>query len=153
MQTTVEPAEAGFDATRLGRISHWAEHYIARGNLPCAMTLVARRGEIVFIDARGFSNTASGEAITFDHRFRIFSMTKPITAVATMMLVEEARLRLDDPVSHYIPAFADTSVLRKPDGPIEDTTALKTPLTLHHLLTHWSCAYFDRTVKRFCFCL
>lgn len=138
MKPSVKPAQRGFDAARLERIRDWASRYVDGGRLPCAITVVARGGDVVFADAQGVADTNTGEDITFDHRFRIFSMTKPVTAVAAMMLVEEARLRLDDPVSRYIPAFAETPVLKRRDASLDDTEPQETPLTVHHLLTHTS---------------
>ncbi|MEQ8664807.1 MAG: serine hydrolase domain-containing protein [Rhodospirillales bacterium] len=138
MELTAKPREHGFDEARLERIRKWAGGYVDCGKLPCAMTVIARHGDIVFTDLQGYADTEVGEAITFDHRFRIFSMTKPITAAAAMGLVEEGRLRLDDPVSRYIPAFADTRVLAHRDADIDDTVAMTSPMTIHQLLNHTS---------------
>jgi len=138
LKPITDPKKRGFDPERLSRITDWASGYVERGNLPCTVTVVSRGGDVVYADAQGVADTDTGEQITFDHRFRIFSMTKPLTAVAAMMLVEEAKLRLDDKVLRYIPAFAKTPVLSARDASLNDTESLKTPITIHHLLTHTS---------------
>lgn len=138
MKATSDPTKQGFDPDRLDRIGDWAQGYLDRGNLPCAITVVSRGGDIVYADARGVADTETAEPITFDHRFRIFSMTKPLTAVAAMMLVEQAKLRLGDRIDKYIPGFAKTAVLRTRESSLDDVVPLETPLTVHHLLTHTS---------------
>ena len=105
---------------------------------PAPLTIVARHGETVFTDIQGYADIETKDDVTFDHRFRIFSMTKPVTAVAAMALVEEARLRLDDPVSRYLPKFGDVKVLAHPSAAIDDTVALEAPMTVHQLLNHTS---------------
>jgi CubicO group peptidase (beta-lactamase class C family) len=107
---TVRPEQAGLSSARLERIDTLMEETIDAGALAGAVTLVARNGEIVHLEAHGMANIEAREAMRTDSIFRIASMTKPVTATAIMMLVEEGRIRLDDPVSRFIPAFADAEV-------------------------------------------
>ena len=100
------------------------------------MTLLERRGE-VHVEAIGTLGFDSDDPrpMRRDTIFRISSMTKPITAVAALILVEECRLRLDDPVDDLLPELADRRVLRRPDGPLDDTVPPHRPITLRDLLT------------------
>jgi Beta-lactamase class C and other penicillin binding proteins len=108
--------------------------YVKRGEVPGVVTLVDRRGE-VHVDAIGAAAFGDSEPIRPDTIFRISSMTKPVTAVATMILVEECALRLDDPVDRLLPELADRRVLRRLDGPPEDTVPANRPITVRDLLT------------------
>jgi len=135
---TADPKTLGFDPARLEDISLWARDYVDRGKLPFAMTLIARHGRVAYYDKYGLADVESGQPIADDTIFRIFSMTKPLTSVAAMMLVEEGRLSLDDHVARYIPAFADTRVLRSKKGALEDTRQIEAPMTIRHLMTHTS---------------
>jgi len=108
--------------------------YVERGEVPGLVTLVARRGE-VHVDAIG--TTAAGGAgrpVERDTIFRIASMTKPVTAVATMILVEECRLRLGEPVDRLLPELADRRVLTRLDAPLDDTEPALRPITVRDLL-------------------
>jgi CubicO group peptidase (beta-lactamase class C family) len=106
----------------------------APGRVRAGVTEGSRRGE-VHADAIG-ANTLGGRApMQRDTIFRITSMTKPITAVAAMILVEECRLRLDEPVDRLLPELADRQVLRSLDGPLDDTVPASRPITLRDLLT------------------
>jgi CubicO group peptidase (beta-lactamase class C family) len=107
--------------------------HVERGELPGLAYLVSRRGE-VHADAIG-AKSVGGEPVKRDSIFRISSMTKPITAVATMILVEECVLRLDDPVDVLLPELAGIKVLRRIDGPVEDTVPARRAITIRDLLT------------------
>jgi CubicO group peptidase (beta-lactamase class C family) len=107
--------------------------HVERGDVPGVVTLVSRRGEVQ-VDAIG-RKAMGGEPIQRDTIFRISSMTKPITAVATMILVEECKVRLDEPVDRLLPELADRTVLRRLDGPLEDTVPAHRPITVRDLLT------------------
>ena len=97
--------------SRLARLeAHLAEKYIAGGRLPCSLMLVARHGEMAHLGTQGFADIARGVPLRDDHIFRIYSMTKPVTSVALMMLVEEGRIALDDPVAKFIPQWAGLEV-------------------------------------------
>jgi CubicO group peptidase (beta-lactamase class C family) len=110
--------------------------HVARGDLPGLVALVARRGE-VHVEAIGTTEAGGGGGpMRRDTIFRIASVTKPVTAAAAMILVEECRLRLDDPVDELLPELADRKVLRRPDGPLDDTVSAHRPITLRDLLTY-----------------
>lgn len=109
---TVDAAEMGMDAERLAAIpDYFQSRYIDTGRLPCVASLVSRGGEVVHESYRGTTHlNGEGKPIGPDTIFRIYSMTKPITSLAAMMLIEQGDLRLDHKVSRYIPEFADTQV-------------------------------------------
>src|SRR2546429_2867732 len=100
------PEEVGFLSTRLKRLSDRINEGVKSGEIPGAVVLIARNGKIVMFDAFGFRDREAKAPMTTDAIFRIASMTKPIVSVAAMILVEEGKLSLVDPVSKYIPAFA-----------------------------------------------
>ena len=133
-----DASAAGFDPARLARIRPWMQDYVDTGRLPGALTLVARRGAMVWCDWVGQRDVERDLPWTRDTLIRIYSMTKPITATALMMLFEQGLCRLDDPVDLYIPEFAGRTVLRPDARSIDDVDPARTRLTLHHLLTHTS---------------
>jgi CubicO group peptidase (beta-lactamase class C family) len=108
--------------------------YVDNGALPGLVALVSRRGE-VHVDAIGMQSIGGSEPMRRDTIFRISSMTKPIAAAAAMILVEECRLRLDDPVDRFLPELANRRVLKRLDGPLDDTVPAKRSITLRDLLT------------------
>lgn len=97
---------------------------------------VARHGRLVHQSAIGHADVDTGRAMAPDTVFRLASMTKPVTAIALMMLHEEGRFALDDPLSNYIPAFADIKVLRTLDAAPDDVVDLDRPITIRHILQH-----------------
>ncbi|TMC41551.1 MAG: beta-lactamase family protein [Chloroflexi bacterium] len=107
---------------------------VAKGELPGMVTLVAK-GDDVFVDAIGVTGFGGEDPMRRDTPFRITSMTKPILALATMMLVEQGRLALDEPVERLLPELADRRVLRRIDGPLDDTVPARRPITVDDLLT------------------
>jgi CubicO group peptidase (beta-lactamase class C family) len=107
---TGKPEETGMSTERLQRIRQTMERHIEAGKISGAVTLVARRGKVVHFQAHGLMDLDTGTFMRPDAIFRIASMTKPITGVAVMMMVEEGRIRLNDPVSKFIPEFKDTKV-------------------------------------------
>ncbi len=119
---------------RLGRLHDVMAGYVARGEMPGVVTLVSRRGE-AHVDAIGMKAVGGSDPMRRDTIFRIASMTKPITAAAAMILVEECRLRLDEPVDRWLPELADRKVLKRFDGPLDDTVPANRPITLRDLLT------------------
>ncbi|CAL76605.1 Putative beta-lactamase [Bradyrhizobium sp. ORS 278] len=133
----VLPVLAGADAAShraldrqsLREVSAYFENEIAAGNIPGAVVLVQQHGSPVLLQSFGCRDPASRAVMTEDSIFRIYSMSKPITSVAAMMLVDEGRLRTDDPLSAYIPAFADVTV---------DGAPLARPITILDLLRHTS---------------
>ena len=125
---------ARLSKARRGRMHDVMAGYVERGDVPGIVTLVSRRGE-VHVDAIGTKAVAGGEPIQRDTIFRIASLTKPIAAAATMILVEECRLRLDDPVDRLLPELAHRTVLKRLDGPLQDTVPANRPITVRDLLT------------------
>ncbi len=125
---------AGLSRARLGRMHDVMAGYVERGEVPGLVTLVSRRGE-VHVDAIGTRAIADPTPIRRDTIFRISSMTKPITAVATMILVEECQVRLDEPVDRWLPELAERTVLKRLDGPLDDTVPANRPITVRDLLT------------------
>jgi CubicO group peptidase (beta-lactamase class C family) len=136
------PEEVGFSTTRLKRLSDRINEGVKAGELPGAVVLIARNGKIVMFDAFGYRDKEAKAPMKTDTIFRIASMTKPIVAVAAMILMEEGKLSLADPVSKYIPAFADTKVAVKKtnaDGTVETVLEPQLrPMTVEDLLRHTS---------------
>jgi CubicO group peptidase (beta-lactamase class C family) len=124
---------SGLSKARLGRMHEVMAGHVEAGDMPGLVTLVSRDGEI-FVDAIG-SIAFDGPPMQRDTIFRITSMTKPVTAVAAMILVEECKLRLDDPVDRWLPELADRKVLRAIDAPLDDTVPARRTITLRDLLT------------------
>lgn len=110
----------GLSTARLSRMHDVMAGYVERGEVPGLVTLVSRRGE-VHVDAIGLKAIRGSDLMRRDTIFRIASVTKLITAAAAMILVEECRLRLDDPLDELLPELAGRTVPRRPDGPLEDT--------------------------------
>jgi CubicO group peptidase (beta-lactamase class C family) len=124
----------GLSETRLARMHDVMAGYVERGKVPGLVTLLSRGGE-VHVDAIGVKAVGGGDPMRRDTIFRIASMTKPITAVAAMILVEECELRLAEPVDPFLPELADRRVLRTIESPLDDTVEAKRPITLRDLLT------------------
>jgi CubicO group peptidase (beta-lactamase class C family) len=125
---------AGLSKARLGRMHDVMADHVERGGVPGLVTGVWRRGE-VHVDAIGSKRAGVDEPMQRDTIFRIASMTKPVTAVAALILVEECKLRLDEPVDALLPELANRRVLRQVDGPLDETVAAHRPITLRDLLT------------------
>src|SRR5947209_11293011 len=125
---------AGLSRARLGRMHDVVGGYVERGERPGLVTLVSRRGE-VHVDVIGTQAFADPAPMRRDTIFRISSMTKPIIAAATMLLVEECTLRLDEPVDALLPELAERRVLKRLDGPLDDTEPAKRAITVRDLLT------------------
>ncbi|MGB6397098.1 MAG: serine hydrolase domain-containing protein [Bradyrhizobium sp.] len=123
----------GLSQARLGRMHDIMASHVECGSMPGLVTLVSRHGE-VHVDVIG-RQAFGGEPMRRDSIFRIASMTKPVTAAATMMLVEECKLRLDDPVDRWLPELAERKVLRAIDAALDDTVPARRPITLRDLLT------------------
>lgn len=135
---TIAPEKVGFSTERLGRVHPVMQAYVDQKKLPGVITLVSRRGKVVHFERFGLMDVESNKPMQADTIFRIYSMTKPITSVAMMMLYEEGRFQLDDPISKFIPAFADVKVFGKTnDGKIK-LSDLEREITIHDLMTHTS---------------
>ena len=130
---------SGLSTDRLKRIDRFLqETYVDAGKLPGALTLVARHGEIAHLGAVGNADVERGTPLATDTIFRIYSMTKPLTSVAFMMLVEEGKVALDDPVEVYIPAWKDLGVFVAGIPPQCLTERTKRPMQIVDLLRHTS---------------
>ena len=131
-----DPASLGFDEARLARLKPWMQRYVDTGRWPGGAVLVARHGELAFFDCVGHADVEAKQPWQRDLIARIYSMTKPVTAVALMMLYEEARVHLDDPVEAFLPEFKDRQLLIPGATSLDQTVPVKTKMTIHHLLTH-----------------
>lgn len=129
---------ANFNPRRVAHIREAMQGWIDRGIIAGAVTLLYRRGAVAHIDAMGWQDEAGRIPIQRDTIFRIASMTKPITCLAALMLVEEGKLRLNDPIGQWIPELAKPRVLLDPAGPLEQSRPATQPITVHHLFTHAS---------------
>jgi CubicO group peptidase (beta-lactamase class C family) len=123
----------GFSQERLARLRPALAAHVDAGDMPGVVALVSRRGA-VHVETVG-TQSFGGAPMTRDTIFRIASMTKPVIAAATLMLVEECRLRLDDPVDAWLPELADRQVLKSLEGPVEDTVPARRAITTRDLLT------------------
>ena len=131
------PEEIGLSSARLARLGAVMRGEIERGRVPGAVALIARRGRLGFFDSFGQRDAASGAPMRTDAIFRIYSMTKPITSVAAMMLWEEGRFLLSDPVAKYLPELSDLEVAVERGGEIE-RVPVERDLTIQDLLRHTS---------------
>jgi CubicO group peptidase (beta-lactamase class C family) len=105
-----KPEEAGFTSAGLARIDAYIKNEIAGNKIPGAIMMIQRNGKTVYYSSFGVRDPGTKKPMTPDSIFRIYSMSKPITTVAAMMLVEEGKLQLEEPLSKYIPAFANVKV-------------------------------------------
>jgi CubicO group peptidase (beta-lactamase class C family) len=119
---------------RLGRLHDIMARHVRQGAAPGLVSVVSRRGEAE-IDAVGVTALGGRQAVRPDTIFRISSMTKPVTAVATLILLEECVLRLDEPAERFLPELASRRVVRRIDGPVDDTVPARRPITVRDLLT------------------
>lgn len=135
------PSSQGMSADALKRLSATMKAAAEEGKIAGSVTLVARNGKVVHYDASGQRDVEQADAMRPDTIFRIASMSKAVTSVAIMMLVEEGKVLLDDPVSRYIPSFAQTTVVARqpagsPSSAVAGTMPAARPITIQHLLTH-----------------
>lgn len=137
---TGAPADAGMSANRLDRIDAMLQQAVTAGDIPGAVALIARKGTIVFHKAYGHADSQGGKSMEKDAIFRIASQTKAITSTAIMMLWEEGKFQLDDPISKYIPEFKEALVLETfNEGDSSYTTRpAGKDISIRHLLTHTS---------------
>ncbi|MGA3034001.1 MAG: serine hydrolase domain-containing protein [Terracidiphilus sp.] len=133
---TALPADEGFSPERLAYIDKFYSDKIDHGDLAGIVTLVSRHGKIVHFSALGYADIEKQLKMQKDTIFRQYSMTKAITSTALMTLYEQGRFQLDDPLSKYLPEFANLRVLRNPDGPLDETVALERPPTIHDIMRH-----------------
>ncbi len=135
-----KPEDAGLSTPRVQRLSAWVERLQAEGKLSGAVSVVYRRGKLVRFEAQGYADLESRRAMRPDDLFAIASMTKPIATVGVLMLLEEQRLLLSDPVEKYLPEFAQPKVaVAKADAPAGYVLVpAERSITIHDLLTHRS---------------
>ena len=138
--TQATPEQVGMSGERLQRIDNLVNEYIDNNWIPGGVALIARQGKIVYYKSFGFNEIESKDSMQTDDIFRIASMTKAITSVAVMMLYEEGKFLLDDPVFMYIPEFENPTVITEIDLDKEtySTKQAKNDITIRHLLTHTS---------------
>ncbi|HKF76973.1 MAG TPA: serine hydrolase domain-containing protein [Candidatus Dormibacteraeota bacterium] len=132
----MDPARAGFDPVRLARIDRHLERYVDDGRLPGWLLLVSRGGAVVHVGVHGQRDREAALPVETDTLFRIYSMTKPITSVAAMMLYEEGAFELTTPVSQFIPSFEHVRVYRRGSALRPATVPAGEPVRIWHLLTH-----------------
>jgi CubicO group peptidase (beta-lactamase class C family) len=150
---TGKPEDVGFSTERIGRIKEAVQRHIDSGNVPGVVTLVARRGRVVHFEAHGLNDVEAKKPMPKDAIFRLASMSKPIAATAVMMMIEEGKVRLNDPVSRFIPEFKQSMVAVPKGGtaapgggrgggrggpPPEVDLVPSRPITVRDLLTHTS---------------
>lgn len=138
MDPVSNPERLGFDRGRLGRIRDWMQRYVDQGRFPGAATLIARQGEIAYLAWTGQRDIEKRLPWQQDTLARIFSMTKPVTSVALMMLYEQGLVHLEDPVDSFLPELKSRHVLIRGARSLEETAPAQTRMTLRHLLTHTS---------------
>jgi CubicO group peptidase (beta-lactamase class C family) len=136
LKMDVEPEEVGFDAQRLQRVDTHFRRYVDDGRLAGWTVAVARRGRVALLAHHGLADVEAQRPVADDTIWRIYSMSKPITSVAVLMLYERGLLELTDPVARYIPAFADMRVYRAGSAANPGTAPASEPMRVWHLLTH-----------------
>ncbi|MFF7548703.1 serine hydrolase domain-containing protein [Streptomyces canus] len=136
LRQEVDPAEVGLDGKALDRLDQHFAHYVDEGRMPGFLVSVARGGRVAHLTAHGHRDLAAGLPVEADTLWRIYSMTKPVTSVAALLLVEEGRLSLDDPVAEYLPAFAEPRVHVDGSGESLTTRPADGPILIRHLMTH-----------------
>lgn len=129
-------ADLRFDPDRLSRLDEVLHRYVDDGKLPGVQTAVTHRGEVVHRDCYGATDVEQGTPVKPDTIYRIYSMTKPITSVALMMLFEEGHFLLDDPATRWLPELADLQVWVSGTADAPETRPATVPITVHQLLTH-----------------
>src|SRR6201991_3308401 len=134
-----KPEEVGLSSERLERIGETLKADIEAGRIPGAVIAIARRGKLVALDAYGWRGRAANVPMTTDTIFNIASMTKPMTAVGALMLYEQGKLLIDDPLAKYFPKFADMNVtLRDAGEPTDHTVPASRKITMQDLMRHTS---------------
>ena len=134
----VAPEQVGLSAARLDRVGKWMHRWVDSGRLAGMVTVVMRRGELAFAETAGKADLERNRPMRPDSIFRIYSMTKPLTSTAIMMLYEEGRFQLDDPISKFIPAFANPRVYAGGSRGKIDSVPAEREINFRDLLTHTS---------------
>ncbi len=135
----VQPESLGMNSAQLSRIGeHMRRNYVEPGKIPGSLTLVARRGEVCYLDVAGLCDVERKTPLNSDTIMRIYSMTKPITSVALMTLFEKGLFSLSDPVHRYIPSWKNLRVRKGGAWPLFETEPCKRPMTIRDLFMHTS---------------
>lgn len=137
-----EPEAVGLSTQRLALIGATVEGWVAKQEIPGAVTMVARRGRVAYVHVAGWRDAAAHDPLREDSIFRYYSMTKPVVSIAAMQLVEDGRLLLNDPVHKYIPEFKDVKVATESvdaaGNAVMTTAPARRAITVHDLLRHTS---------------
>jgi len=132
------PEQVGLSAARLARVSEWMKGWVDSGKLPGLLVAVMRRGELAFAETYGKADVERNKPVRPDTIYRIYSMTKPLTSTAIMMLYEEGRFQLDDPISKFIPGFKNPRVYSGGSRGKIDSVPGEREINFRDLLTHTS---------------
>jgi CubicO group peptidase (beta-lactamase class C family) len=132
----VDPGEVGLDAERLGRIDAHFARYVDDGRLPGWQVMVSRRGRVAHLSSYGLADREEQRPVEADTVWRIYSMTKPVTSIAAMILWERGLFDLNDPIAKWLPAFADMRVYTGGPAAKHTTVPASEPIRVWHLLTH-----------------
>lgn len=140
---TTKAEDVGLSSERLARIGNWMQGEVHAKRVPGAIVMVVRQGKVAYYEQVGQQDTVTQRPMARDSLFRIYSMTKPMVSVATMMMVEEGRITLETPISRYIPAFANSKVGVEKVNPATGVKSLelepqRRPITVQDLLRHTS---------------
>ena len=133
-----KPEDVGLSSPQLGRVKDWAQRQVDSGKLAGLTTMVSRRGRVAHLHSCGMADMAAGLPMASDTIVRIYSMTKPLTSVAIMMLYEQGLFQLDDPISRFLPYFAHMRVATGGQGRKLETVPANREITFRDLLTHTS---------------
>ena len=132
----VQPEDVGFSSEQLNKIETYFASRVEKGEIAGIVTLVARHGKIAHFSAVGYQDAEQEIPMEKDTIFRVYSMTKPIVSAALMMLYQDGLFQMNDPLSKFIPEFADLRVLREPNGPLDETVAMEREPTVQDILRH-----------------
>ena len=138
MRLDTRPEDVGLSTSRLARVTGWMRRWVDSGRLPGLLVAVVRNDGLAYFETCGCRDVEAKLPVEPDTIYRIYSMTKPITTVAALMLYEEGCFQLDDPVANFIPAFAETRVFAGGDAESFTTIPLARPITVHDLMIHTS---------------
>ena len=127
---------SGFDPARLAQIKGWMNQHVSEGRLAGLSVQILRRGEIAFSEQVGYRDAETRIPVTPDTIWRIYSMTKPVTSLAALMLYEEGAFQLDQPLADFLPEFAEATVWKGVGHPLSATEPTHRAITIHDLLTH-----------------
>ena len=133
-----KPEDVGLSSERLARVNAWAQRWVDEGRLPGLITMVARHGKVVHFNTCGMADVKREVRIAPDTLFRFYSMTKPLTSTAIMMLYEEGRFQLDDPITRFLPCFKDMRVYAGGMRGKLETVPAERDISFRDLLTHTS---------------